>query len=59
VLSNYVPLAIVHLVIKVCDRDLHSPVILVVKLHVPVNSDRAHMARTLDQRRIGILPSRP
>lgn len=58
-LNNYVPLGIVHLEIKVCDGDLHPPVILVIELNVPVNSDRAHMARTLDQGGIAILASRP
>lgn len=57
-LSNYVPQGIVHLVIKVCDGDLHSPVILVIELNMPVNSDGAHMARALDQGRIAILASR-
>nr|GMD56904.1 protein COBRA-like [Ipomoea batatas] len=43
VLNNKSPERIVHSVVEVCDGNLDSPVCLVVNLHMPVNSDWAHV----------------
>lgn len=47
VLSHEGPLCEVHPVVEVGDGDLHSPVVFVVHLHVPVDSYRAHVVRAL------------
>lgn len=51
-LNNKIPLGVVHSVIEICDCDLHPPVILVVELNMPMDTDWAHMAGTLDERLI-------
>lgn len=43
------PLSVVQPVIKVGDSNLHTPIILVVELHMPVHTYRAHMMRALQQ----------
>nr|GMD37513.1 Os03g0416250 [Ipomoea batatas] len=49
VLSHKSPLGVVHLVVEVGDSDLHSPIILVIDLHMPMHSYRAHMLSALQQ----------
>lgn len=57
-LDDQVPLAVIHLVIKICYCDLGSPVFLVVELDMPMNSNRAHMRSALDDRcRTGFVQS--
>ena len=34
-------------VVEIRDRNLDTPVLLIVHLHMPVNSNRAHMVRAL------------
>lgn len=41
------PLCVVQFVIEISDRYLHSPIILVVKLHVPVHPYWTHMMSAL------------
>lgn len=47
VLGDQVPLGVVHPVVEVRNRDLHSPVLLVVELDMPVHSYRTHVGCTL------------
>ena len=49
-------LHVVQPAVEVCDGDLHSPVVLVVDLHVPVHADGAHVVGALQQR--GVVFSR-
>lgn len=49
------PKRIVHSIVEVCDGDLHPPVFLIILFHVPVNSNRAHMMRALQQRGVVFL----
>ena len=49
-LNNQVPLAVVHSEVEVCDGDLHSPVVLAVLLHVPVDFYGAHVGSALHKR---------
>jgi hypothetical protein len=49
-LCDQVPLRVIHAEVEVCDSDFHSPVLLVVELHMPVNSYRAHVGSALDKR---------
>ena len=53
-LSDEIPLGVVHSVIEICDCDLHPPVLLVVELDMPMNTDWAHMTGTLDERLITV-----
>lgn len=46
-LHNQVPLGEVHSIVEICDGDLHSPVLLVIELDVPMDTDWAHMAGAL------------
>lgn len=50
VLNNQIPLRVIHPVVEICNGDLHTPVFLVIKLHMPMNSNRAHMFSALNQR---------
>jgi hypothetical protein len=50
VLRHQRPLRVVHPVVEVGDGDLGAPVVLVVELDVPVDADRAHVRRALEQR---------
>lgn len=49
VLKDERPLGVVHAVVEVGDRDLGTPVLLVVDLYVPVHADRAHVVGALQQ----------
>lgn len=52
VLHNQIPLCIIQSIVEVCNCDFDTPIVLVVDLDMPMNSNRAHVIRTLDQRRI-------
>ena len=52
-LSDQIPLCVIHAVVEVRNRDLHSPIFLIVEFHMPVDSDRAHVRSTLDKRLTG------
>lgn len=52
VLHDEAPLTVIRPVIEVGDRDLRSPVVLVVLLDVPVHLNGAHMVRATEKRRI-------
>jgi hypothetical protein len=56
-LHNKTPKRVVHPVVEVCNGNLHTPVVLIVELHMPVHSDRAHVVRALQQRTIVFLRS--
>jgi hypothetical protein len=49
-LDYQVPVGVIHTVIKISYRNLHTPVFLVVHFDMPMDSDWAHMAGTLHQR---------
>ena len=55
-LNNQIPLRVIHIVVEVCDCDLHTPVLFVVSFYMPVNSDGTHMLRTLQQGLEVVLP---
>lgn len=55
VLGNECPLCVVQPIVEICYGDFNTPIILVVKLHMPVNPYRAHMMCTLQQRLV-VLP---
>lgn len=57
-LSDQIPLCVIHVVVKVCDCDLHSPVLFVVSFYMPMNSDGTHMLCTLQERFEVVLPNR-
>jgi hypothetical protein len=48
VLRNEIPLGVVRSVVEVCHRDLDPPVLLVVKLDMPMDSYWAHVRSALD-----------
>ena len=48
-LDDESPLRVVKAVIEVCNRNLGAPILLVVKLHMPMHSDRAHVLCALKQ----------
>lgn len=50
VLNHERPLGVVHAVIEVGDCNLGTPVLLVVDLYMPVDTDRAHVVCALQQR---------
>lgn len=54
-LCNKIPLRIVLSVVKISYRDFHPPILFVVKLDMPVDSDRAHMASAPDERCVTVL----
>lgn len=39
-LNNQSPKCVVHPIVKVCNRNLHTPVLLVIHFYMPVNSYR-------------------
>ena len=51
-LSNQRPLRVVHSVVKISDGNLHTPILLVIDLHMPVHPDWAIVLSTLQQRHI-------
>lgn len=51
-LNNEVPLGVVHSVIEICNCNLHPPVVLVVELNMPMDTNWAHMTGTLNERLI-------
>lgn len=55
-LNDQIPLRVVRIVVKVCDCDLHSPVLFVVCFYMPMNSDGTHMLCTLQERFEVVLP---
>lgn len=56
-LNDERPLCVVQPVVEVGNGDLHTPVLLVIDLHMPMHPNWAHVVCTLQQRRI-ILPRR-
>ena len=56
-LNSQCPKRVVQPVVEVCDGDLHPPIVLVVDLHMPVDSNRAHVVRALQQRSTVLLRS--
>ena len=42
-LSNKRPLCIVHLVVEIGDGHFHSPILLVIELHMPMHTNWAHV----------------
>jgi len=56
-LNNQIPLRVIHIVVEVCDCDLHMPVLFVVSFHMPMNSDGTHMLCTLQERLEVVLPT--
>jgi hypothetical protein len=56
-LYNKTPKGVVHPIVEVCNGNLHTPIVLVVELHMPVHSDRAHVVCALQQRSIVFLRS--
>ena len=53
-LNDKIPLCIIHFVIEICDCDLHPPVLFVVLLDMPVDSDWTHVASAVNNRCITI-----
>jgi len=49
-LSNNIPITVIHYVIKVCDSDFHSPILFVVELDMPMYSNWAHVRSALYER---------
>lgn len=48
-LSHKSPLGVVHLVVEVGHSNLHSPIILVIDLHMPMHSYGTHVLSALQQ----------
>ena len=48
-LRHKIPECVVHSVIEIGDCDLHPPVVLVIQLHMPMDSNGTHVASTLNQ----------
>lgn len=48
-LCHDIPECVVHSVIEIRDCDLHPPILLVIQLHVPMDSYGTHVASTLNQ----------
>lgn len=55
VLHDQVPVAVVLHLVVVVDRQLHTPVLPVVRLHVPVHADRAHVLGAPDDRGVRVV----
>lgn len=53
-LDDQVPLGVIHPIIEICYRDLHSPVFFVVEFNMPVDSNWAHMGTALHKWRVAI-----
>lgn len=49
VLNNKRPLRVIQAIIEVCDRNLGTPVLFVVKLHMLMHSNWAHVFCALKQ----------
>lgn len=56
-LNSQCPKRVVQPIVEVCDGDLHPPIVLVVDLHMPVDSNRAHVVGALQQRGVALLRS--
>lgn len=54
-LNNQSPKCVVHPIVKVCNRNLHTPVLLVIHFYMPVNPYRAHVVCALQERGIVFL----
>lgn len=48
-LGNKRPLRVVRSIVEICDGDLNSPILLVVELDMPMNSNWAHVLCALKQ----------
>jgi len=46
-LSDKCPLCVVQAVVEIGDGNFHSPILLVVQLHMPMHTDRAIVFRAL------------
>lgn len=49
VLNNKIPVRVIHPVVEIGDGDLHTPILPVIDLNMPVHLDRAHMFCALQQ----------
>lgn len=52
VLYNETPKCVVYPIVEVCNGNLHSPVVFIVDLHMPVHPNRAHVVCALQQGRV-------
>lgn len=56
-LYNETPECVIHPIVKVCNGNLHTPIVFIVELHMPVHADGAHVVCALQQRRV-VFPRR-